>query len=114
MKERIERINELIKRVLSKIFLKEIEIPPNVLLTITEVETNKDLTECKVFVSVLPDKKAEDLISYLNKRRNFFHSLLNKRITLKKIPKIFFLEDKKNKKMQKIEEILTQLKEKRK
>jgi len=44
-----KKVNELLKRELGKIILKEGNFPKNVLVTITQVQTSKDLREVKVF-----------------------------------------------------------------
>jgi len=66
MTKRIERVNELIKREVSQILLRDIEFPKNTLVTITRVETSGNLIETRVYFSVLPDSQFERVLKLLN------------------------------------------------
>jgi ribosome-binding factor A len=109
MKERIKRINGLIKEVLSQIVFKQTDFE-GVLVTLTRVETEKDLKKAKVFVSIIPEKMEKEVFEILKKKKNYFRHLLGKKVFLKKIPEIEFLIDKGEKKAQKIIEILEKIK----
>ena len=52
---RIEKVNSLIQQELGKLILKEIDIFPGILLTITRVECSNNLFQCKVYISVIPE-----------------------------------------------------------
>jgi len=110
MSKRIQRINELIKKELSRILLKEVEFPKNVLVTITRVETLTDLRETKVFLSCLPETKTAFILEILNRRIYNIQQVLNKRLKMKFIPRIKFIEEKETVKAGRIEEILEKLK----
>jgi len=108
MSQRIKKVNQLIKKELSKILLKELNFNKEIVITITRVETSVDLTQVKVYVSTLPN--TPEVISYLNKNTYFFHKELNKRIKLKRIPKIKFIEEKETAKAARIDELLEKIK----
>jgi ribosome-binding factor A len=110
MKERVKRVNSLIKKELSKIILKEIEFPKEILVTLTRVETTGDLKECKVFVSAIPEEKLKETLEILKKRIYFLQKKLDKRLRMKFVPKISFFEEKKMVEAQRIEKILAELK----
>jgi ribosome-binding factor A len=57
MTNRIPKVNELIKREISRMILREIEFPIGALVTVTRVETSSDLKESSIYISVLPDNK---------------------------------------------------------
>ncbi|PIP22394.1 MAG: hypothetical protein COX38_00830, partial [Candidatus Nealsonbacteria bacterium CG23_combo_of_CG06-09_8_20_14_all_39_25] len=63
--KRIPRVNQLIKKELSQIVLKEIEFPKGVLVTVTRVEASLDLNQAKVFISSLPESHTERVLSIL-------------------------------------------------
>ena len=107
--QRIKKINELVKRELGKIILKEIGFPKNILVTLTRTQTSKDLSECKVFVSVFPEKETENVLRILDKEIYTIQQLLNARLFMKPIPKIRFLQDKELKKAQKIDKLLNEI-----
>jgi len=96
MSHRIERVNELIKEELGKIILKEIDIAPNILLTIIDVGTNADLSQTKVIISVFPIDRSEKIMHRLKKGESYLQGLLKKRLKMRLLPKINFelLSDK--------------------
>ncbi|MDI6603098.1 MAG: 30S ribosome-binding factor RbfA [Patescibacteria group bacterium] len=108
--KRIPRVNALIKRELSQFLLKEIEFPQDVLVTITRVETSPNLIESNVWISVFPVEKLKRILEILNKNIYFLQQKLNKRLKMRPIPRIKFLEERKTEEAGKIEEILEKLK----
>jgi ribosome-binding factor A len=110
MERRIEKINNLIKEEVSKIIRKEVDFPKTTLVTITRVETNKDLTECRVFFSCYPESKFDEALKILEKEIYFIQGKLNKKLILKRVPLIRFKKEKKVVEAAKIEEILEKLK----
>jgi ribosome-binding factor A len=108
--KRIQQVNTLIKRELSQILLREIEFPPNVLVTITRVETSYNLMETNVWVSALPEEKLKRSLEILNKNIYILQQKLNQRLKMRPLPRIKFLEEKKTREASKIEEILEKLK----
>jgi len=109
METRIQKINSLIKKELSNIINKEIEFEKNVLVTITRVETSKDLTCCNVFFSCYPESKFDEVEEILKKEMYFLQGRLNEKLFLKKVPLIRFKKEKKVLEAARIEEILTKL-----
>jgi len=110
VKERIPRVNELIKEELGQIILKEVEFAPGVLVTLTRVETSVDLYNARIYVSVLPEDKNEEIVRLLNKRIFFLQQLLNKRLRMRPLPKIIFVKEEETFEAGKIEEIIEKLK----
>ena len=58
MKKRTERLNSLLKEVLTEVIRQDVK-NPNVseLFSITEVDITKDLHHAKVYISVIGDEK---------------------------------------------------------
>ncbi|KPJ73651.1 ribosome-binding factor A [Parcubacteria bacterium DG_74_1] len=110
MSKRIQQVNALIKRELSQILLREIEFPPNVLVTVTRVETSPNLMETNVWVSALPEEKLKTFLDILNRNIYILQQKLNRRLKMRPIPRIKFLEEKKTREAGKVEEILERLK----
>jgi len=95
---------------LSQIILREIEFPQDVLVTITRVEISANLIEGNIWISVLPEEKLKRILEILNKNIYFLQQKLNKRLKMRPIPRIRFLEEKKTAEAGKIEELLEELK----
>lgn len=111
MSERVRRVNDLIQEELGKIFLKEIDLPRNILITITRVETVPNLSVAKVFISVIPDNQAERVFKILNRIIYHIQQSLNKCLNMRPIPKIIFHQEDKTIQAAEVEEILEQIKE---
>jgi ribosome-binding factor A len=88
MNFRSERVGKLIREELSKMILREVELPA--LATITEVEVDKNLEGARVKVSVLPAKEAENVLAILAAHAGHFQYLLLRKINIKPMPRIFF------------------------
>ncbi|MBU2545070.1 30S ribosome-binding factor RbfA [Patescibacteria group bacterium] len=110
MSERVRRVNDLIQEELGKIFLKEIDLPRNILVTITRVETVSNLSVAKVFISVIPDNQSERVFKILNRIIYHIQQLLNKCLNMRPIPKIVFHREDKTVQAAGVEQILEQLK----
>jgi len=108
MGQRIKKINELIKRELSEIINRTLEIPPGVLATITQVETTSDLTQSKVWISVYPFDRAAEVLKFLIRQAANLQRLLQKRIRMRQVLKIRFILDKSQERASKVEESLAE------
>jgi len=108
MRERISRINKLIKGKIAEILQKEILIK-NVLITVQGVDTSKDLKYTKIKVSVMPFGQSEKALKVLEKQAPILQKELNKVIKIKFVPKIKFLIDKTGESIDRVEKILKSL-----
>lgn len=105
MKNRIQRINQLLKEELGKILLREADFS-EVLATVTRVETASNVQEAKVFVSVMPENKTDEVFNFLNRNIYNIQQELNKRLLMRPVPKIIFKKEGKTKEAARIEELL--------
>lgn len=110
MTNRISRVNQLIRKELSQIILREVEFQPDVLVTLTRVETVPNLSESRVYISCIPEAGQEKVLGALKSQIWHLQQLLNKRLRMRPIPKIIFLEEKEAFEAGKIEEVLERLK----
>lgn len=110
MKERTQRFNELIKKNLGNIILKEIELPEGVLTTITRVETASNLFTSKIYVSAMPENKSGRVLADLNANIYRLQQKLNHSMRMRPIPKIIFKMEKQTKEADRIERLLEDLK----
>lgn len=93
---RILRVNENIKQTLSMIIMREIEDPriKNNLVTITKVDTAKDLKNAKVYFVCLHEDKQNEVLSGLNSAKGVIFSYLKKQLTIRYVPNLTFHYDK--------------------
>src|SRR4030042_6268170 len=110
MKNRIERINQLIKKIIADILLREIFIQ-NTLITVQGVDTTKDLKYAKIKVSIMPFNQSEKALNLLRKQTPSIQNKLNSILKIKFVPKIKFEIDKSQEIADRIEGILRKLKQ---
>jgi len=109
--QRIQKVNELLKRELGKIILKELEFPRETLITITNVESSPDLREAKIWISVIPESQISLALQVLKRDIYNLQKKLDKRLKMRPVPRIEFFKESKSKEAQKIEEILDKIQE---
>ncbi len=110
MSRRIEKVDQLIKKELSGIILKELNFPRDLLVTLTRVEVSSDLREAKVYVSVLPAGKGKDVLQTLDSFLYLLQQKLNKRLQMRPLPRIVFKKEEKTGEAGRIEELLEKIK----
>ena len=114
MADRVPQVNNLVKQELSKIIFREVEFPKDVLVTLTRVETTANIIESRVYISVMPEEKTEEVFLILKKRIYSIQKSLDRKLRMRPIPKIIFIPEKETIKAGKVEEILEGLKKKNK
>lgn len=110
MSNRVEKVNSLLRDEISKIIFRDFAFSPEILVTLTRVDCSANLIEAKVFISVYPDGKADEIIRMLNKNIYDVQYKINRILRQRPIPKIKFVRDKDISKAGKIEELLSALK----
>ena len=89
---RSERVSDLMMEELNKIILREVEIP-EALITITDIEVQKDLSQAIVKISVYPSSKYDEVLKILQRNQSHFQYLLVRKMNIRPIPKISFQID---------------------
>lgn len=91
--------------------LSEIEFPKGCLATITRIETSKDLRHARVWISIMPAYYAKKVLDKLSSNAGHLQFLLNKRLSLKPLPRLSFALDKTEEKATEIDRLLDRIKE---
>ncbi len=112
MSKRIQRVNQLIKKELSQILLREVDFSKDILVTITRVDTSPNLRESKVFISAVPEDKTQRVLKALNQKIYELQQKINRRLKMRPVPRIRFSEERETAEAGRIEEILEKLKSK--
>jgi ribosome-binding factor A len=86
----MDQVNNLIHTTINEFLSKEMEMPINTFVTISKVETSKDLRHAKILISVIPDNKRGSALRVLNKNSSRIQKYLSKNTKIKFIPKINF------------------------
>lgn len=103
---RIQKLNEILREEVSKILQREIDISRDTLITISRVETSKDLKNSTVSITILPEEKEEETLSQIQKQIYFIQKTLNRTLRTKPVPRLRFGIDKITKAEQKVYEAL--------
>ena len=109
MSHRIEQINELIRHELTSLLLTEVEFPRDSLATVTFVEVSSDLRHAKVGVSVLPLNRAGNVLTALRRSLGRIQFLLNKKLSLKPLPRLSFVIDDTEARAAEVEAVLKEV-----
>lgn len=111
--ERIQRVNQLIKKEISQIILREFDFPKNILVTVTRVDVSRNLIHAKIYISVMPENETQQISEVLNQKIYDVQQRLNRRLKMRPIPKINFVVERETAQAGKIEELLEEIKTKK-
>ena len=106
-KDRIRRVNEAVREVLSEAITTELKDPRVGFVTVTAVDTSPDLRHANVFVSVLGDEKqrAESLAG-LSSSHGYLQGRVALKLRLKHTPQLDFVYDPSAERVMRISELL--------
>ncbi|MCM3128759.1 MULTISPECIES: 30S ribosome-binding factor RbfA [unclassified Paenibacillus] len=109
-KIRTGRVNEQVKKELSLLIQSELKDPRIGFVTITGVEVTNDLSQAKVYLSVLGDEEQKNnSLKALDKASGFLRSELGKRVRLRHVPELIFKIDESIAYGSRIEKLLTEI-----
>ncbi|MDF2927277.1 MAG: rbfA [Paenibacillaceae bacterium] len=111
-KVRTGRVGEQIKKELSLILQTEFKDPRMGFTTITGVEMTNDLSQAKVYLSVMgSDQQREETLKALSRGNGFIRSELSKRVRLRIVPELIFQIDSSVAYGSRIEELIHKINE---
>ncbi len=111
--KRIERLNSLLKEVISEVVTRNVKNPlVSTLVTITRVDISKDLHHAKVFTSVIgtPEQK-QQTIEALQSAAGFIAVQASKKVVLRYFPALTFKLDSSVDSQARIDELLNKIHE---
>ena len=103
------RVGELVKQNLGELFLRnEAKIPSinSKLITVTEVRMTPDLKTARVYVIPLGGIDTKETVRILTEFSHLVRKALSKRLDIKFLPKLTFVEDNSFEYAEKIEKII--------
>ncbi len=109
---RMGKVNNQLKREISVSILTQLTDPRLEFITITHVETSKDLRSAKVFYSILGNaQKREEAQQGLDGARGIIRKLVGERLIMRCIPELSFIYDRTLELSARIEETLKEIKD---
>ena len=107
MADRMRRVNEALREVLSARLAEGLKDPRIGFVTVTAVETSPDLRHARVFVSVLGDhEEREQTLAGLGSAHGPLQAAIASELRLKRTPTLKFLYDDSIDKGMRISELL--------
>lgn len=107
------RVGELVKQNLGELLIRnEAKIPfiNSKLITVTEVRMTPDLKTARVYVIPLGGVDTKETVKILTEYSHLVRKALSKRLDIKFLPKLTFVEDNSFEYAEKIERILKKIK----
>ena len=109
------RVGELVKQNLGELLIRnEAKIPSinSKLITVTEVRMTPDLKTARVYVIPLGGTDTKETVKILTEYSHLVRKALSKRLDIKFLPKLTFVEDNSFEYAEKIERLIKKIKEK--
>ena len=103
------RVGELVKQNLGELFIRnEAKIPTinSKLITVTEVRMTPDLKTARVYVIPLGGIDTKETVKILTEYSHLVRKALSKRLDIKFLPKLTFVEDNSFEYAEKIEKLI--------
>lgn len=91
---RTRRLGEQIQRELAQLIQQELQDPRLGMVTVSAVEVSRDLSNAKVFITVLGENADVDAsLKVLNKAAGFLRHELGQRLIMRSLPNLRFVYD---------------------
>ena len=103
------RVGELVKQNIGELFIRnEAKIPEinSKLITVTEVRMTPDLKTARVYVIPLGGIETKETVKILTEYAHLVRKALSKRLDIKFLPKLTFVEDNSFEYAEKIERLI--------
>ncbi|HPS58283.1 MAG TPA: 30S ribosome-binding factor RbfA [Spirochaetota bacterium] len=95
MKYRKDRLEELIRRIVSEIIMRELKDPRIGFVTVTGVELSKDYAEAKIGISILGNStEVRKGMEGIRSSSGYVQKLLGRELKIRTLPKVYFYLDK--------------------
>ncbi len=91
--DRLERVNAHIQREISTLITRIVSFKKGVIVTVSDVKTDRDLRNARIFVSVLPEEEGHYVLQTLAHEHGAIQKALHKKLFMRTPPKISFHHD---------------------
>ncbi|MEX0649541.1 MAG: ribosome-binding factor A [Candidatus Andersenbacteria bacterium] len=105
------KVNKHIQRTFGEILHEEADVPADVLVTISRVETTPNLKSATIWLYISPSSKEEEVLEILKPQMYELQGALNRALTIHPLPRLYLKADHGAHHAQTIEQKLVELKE---
>ena len=106
---RTDKVNALLQREISEAIHEEVELPEGILVTVTRVKVSKDLRYACAWLSILPFKQSESVLTILKQNIRQVQASLNKDLFMHNVPKVGFKIDESEERAGEVEQLVSGL-----
>lgn len=106
--KRLARLNEQLKRELSELIRTQVRDPRVGVVTITDVETARDLGSARVYVRTAPEDR-DATLEGLTAAAPFLRAMLGRVVRVRRVPELRFREDRSMEHARRIEDVLDEV-----
>ena len=108
MIQRTDRLNSLLKEVISEVVMRDVKNPHvSQLITVTRVDISKDLQHAKVYISVIgSQQEKEHTLEALQSAAGFIAVQASKKVVMRYFPALTFKLDTTVEQQQRIDTLL--------
>ncbi len=90
---RLQKINRHIQRTFGEVLLEEADVPPEVLMTVTRVDTTPNLKSTKIWLSIYPVERASEVLKHLTPQLYDLQGALNRKLDVRPLPRVLLRID---------------------
>ena len=107
---RVEKVSILLRELAASLIARELEFAEGTLVTVTRAAVSEDLRYATIFVSVLGGGATADqeAIAVLTRHTPEIQRALNRKLSMRPVPKIRFAIDKGEQHRERIEKLLSE------
>ncbi len=116
---RPERLEDQIQFLISNLIQREVRDPDLGFLTVTAVRLSLDKSQAKIYFTVLAmngqsqEQQVATTLSILNKSKGFLRTRVAARLTIRRVPELYFIFDESINEGNKIESLFTEIEKER-
>ena len=116
---RPERLEDQIQFLISNLIQREVRDPDLGFLTVTAVRLSPDKSQAKIYFTVLAmngqaqEQQVATTLSILNKSKGFLRTRVAARLTIRRVPELYFIFDESIDEGNKIESLFTEIEKER-
>ncbi|MFH1207217.1 MAG: 30S ribosome-binding factor RbfA [Patescibacteria group bacterium] len=106
---RIQQLNKLILQLLNEHILRDINMPDGCFVTITKVDTTRDLSLARVTISVIPTGRQDSILAYMNRQAGYSQHAIGGKLKVYKVPKLMFYLDTGGSHVERVDELIDKI-----
>jgi ribosome-binding factor A len=106
MSERITKVNDLLRDLVSQALLTELSLKQGIVLTVAKVSASKDLRHANILVSVFPESEENYVRAALKNELRGIEKSIHGKLYMKPLPRLRFLIDTTERGADEVEKII--------